>query len=425
MIHWQARFSQTMPPGVVDDVWRRIESKRSRVRSHHVAWRASAVAFVVAIAALLVVLRSGRPAPIALAGGGRLPDAWSADAEPVIVAFDDGSRLHLAPHTIVKVRGGPSDRVGFALETGRATWDIRPRGPRAWVVDAGSIAVRVLGTSFSVGRDGVHVDVSVARGKVRVEGPHMSAELGAGESVSLGGREREHVEGPSLEESAVDGKSNNPPSQPTEAPTRSTSDLPDVPVATPPSTEAARSVPEFAPRPIAPKSPALGEVPTTPEPPPAPGVGEAPSLSGDPPESGPRQSSADPAVVHPSADRTSVVGELMANADDARRVGRVGEATRLLEAAVARQTSGSALAAFTLGKMSLQEMENPGLAARWFEKSITMKLPEGLDEEARARLVEAYRASNQQESAERAAAEYLARYPTGRHTALVKQRGKH
>ena len=188
----------------LDAGWQRVRGRRARPR---IVRRAMVAAPILALAAVILVVVRGwlspglapaQPAqsvatyapfaalaPIALAGGTALPAEWTAPA-PLIVPLDDGSRLELAPQTVVKRGDGAADRVELAVESGRATFDVKPNGPRTWVIAAGPVVVKVLGTRFTVARSGNAVEVTVERGKVQVTGPGGMKILTAGESFASG-----------------------------------------------------------------------------------------------------------------------------------------------------------------------------------------------------------------------------------------------
>jgi len=179
--------------------WDRVRARRARPRAIR---RAMVVApLAVALVAIVLVMRawlapSPSPtaatapaaapaavtvAPIALAGGASLPVEWHADSAARAVALDDGSHLELAPSTQVRTAKSAPERVELAVDRGSATFDVKPGGPRMWVVDAGPVVVRVLGTRFTVARTGDEVVVSVERGKVQVESRGIVRVLTAGE----------------------------------------------------------------------------------------------------------------------------------------------------------------------------------------------------------------------------------------------------
>ena len=194
-------LTNEVDPDRVAAGWERVRARRSRPRAVR---RAMVIAPLVAIAAVVVLVIRGwltpapaptaaatapttppttiAVAPIALAGGAALPVEWRADSAGRAVALDDGSRLELAPSTEVRTSKSAPDRVELAVGRGSTTFDVKPGGPRTWIVDAGPVVVRVLGTRFTVARTGDDVVVSVERGKVQVESRGAVRVLTAGET---------------------------------------------------------------------------------------------------------------------------------------------------------------------------------------------------------------------------------------------------
>jgi len=82
------------------------------------------------------------------------------------VALADGSRLTL--NTATRLRAAPDGQRKVWLDRGEAYFDIAPDPARPFVVDAGASRVTVLGTRFTVRRDGESVSVLVEQGRVRV-----------------------------------------------------------------------------------------------------------------------------------------------------------------------------------------------------------------------------------------------------------------
>lgn len=375
-------FSTDADSATLDAAWKGIGARR--IRARRVRRTVLAAPLVAAIALVVFfVLRGAAPLPvrtiashaIALEGGGALPAGWSA-ASPTVVALDDGSRLELAPNARLHPMGEQRDptRVALVLESGTATFDVRPGGPRAWTIEAGDARVRVLGTRFTVAREGEHVRVSVERGKVRVESSRLQGgtrDLVAGEAVEIGtGPATEHASLP--EAAAIAGLSALDPS----APARTF----------PPSATAAET--------IAP-------------PPGSPARLSVPSSKRAQPE--PRN-----AVKTGPADR-------MAEADAARMAGQPREALAILTSVVDDADPNAALAAFTIGKIHSEELGDRAAGAAWFERAIRLGLPVGLDEDAHARVVDCHGRAGNIDEAVRAASRYEAKYPQGRHLARVKR----
>lgn len=96
--------------------------------------------------------------------------------------------MHLNPAIQVGGQGlarllarGPGGSV-LALDSGRLQVEVDPSGEeRKLAVVAGDVTVEVVGTLFTVERDGDRVAVEVTRGRVRVVSPDGTRELGAGE----------------------------------------------------------------------------------------------------------------------------------------------------------------------------------------------------------------------------------------------------
>ena len=80
----------------------------------------------------------------------------------------DGSKIELNTDTKVRVALAEEQRTVW-LDKGEAYFDVAKDPNRPFVVYAGERKVTVLGTRFSVRRDGERVLVAVAEGKVRVE----------------------------------------------------------------------------------------------------------------------------------------------------------------------------------------------------------------------------------------------------------------
>lgn len=101
----------------------------------------------------------------------------SPDA-PVLLTAD----ARMAGNAVVEVRARDAQGATLRLHSGQAVFEVDPAGEaRAIVVEAGEYRVIVTGTRFLVAQQGERVEVAVERGSVRVEGPGLRVELGAGE----------------------------------------------------------------------------------------------------------------------------------------------------------------------------------------------------------------------------------------------------
>jgi len=91
----------------------------------------------------------------------------TAIGENRIIALSDGSRLTLNTDTKLRTAIAGETRHVW-LDSGEAYFDVAHDKSRPFVVDAGGTKITVLGTRFSVRRDGERTRVLVAEGRVRV-----------------------------------------------------------------------------------------------------------------------------------------------------------------------------------------------------------------------------------------------------------------
>jgi transmembrane sensor len=120
--------------------------------------------------------------PLALAAGaalaflvGRQPAGTSAavaSAEPASLrkVLEDGSSIDLAPGADVVVSYS-TERRKVRLVRGEATFKVAKNPARPFVVDAGGIEVRAVGTAFNVNLQAAQVAVLVTEGRVAVAAP--------------------------------------------------------------------------------------------------------------------------------------------------------------------------------------------------------------------------------------------------------------
>ncbi|MNX83847.1 fec operon regulator FecR [compost metagenome] len=87
-----------------------------------------------------------------------------------LVALSDGSRVELNTETRLRAAMSPDSREAW-LDKGEAYFEVAHDTSRPFTVHMGDRTVRVLGTRFSVRRDGDKVQVLVAEGRVRLSGP--------------------------------------------------------------------------------------------------------------------------------------------------------------------------------------------------------------------------------------------------------------
>ncbi|HEX2658234.1 MAG TPA: FecR domain-containing protein, partial [Polyangia bacterium] len=174
----------------VEQAWRALQA-RTPGRGRRWTWFAIPT-FALAAVALLLVLR---PAPH------RAPDrsievggaVESAEAE-VALALPDGIQVDLDRRSRVRLQTVTPEEIRVALGKGSARFDVEPRHPRRFVVDADDVEVKVVGTRFRVtrieasGSDAARIEVAVERGIVEVRDRQRDGEphrLRAGERFSM------------------------------------------------------------------------------------------------------------------------------------------------------------------------------------------------------------------------------------------------
>ena len=88
-----------------------------------------------------------------------------------VLTLPDDSRMRLSPGTQLALTRAEPDDVALTLERGRVAVHASHRNRRGFVVHTGGLAVRVVGTLFTVEQMAGAVEVAVVEGKVRVEPP--------------------------------------------------------------------------------------------------------------------------------------------------------------------------------------------------------------------------------------------------------------
>ena len=137
------------------------------------------LALAAGVAVALVVLR---PAP-------------AEKKEPVAVVASGYQSRALDDGSVVELNGGAQIEVRFTLEErrvrlvrGEAHFQVAKNPLRPFVVEAGGVAVRAVGTAFDVLLRGQDVEVLVTEGRVRVDPPAASVAASSAPDVSAGQR---------------------------------------------------------------------------------------------------------------------------------------------------------------------------------------------------------------------------------------------
>ncbi len=353
-------------------VWRGIRAQRvgeARTASatdgrRRARWAVAGMGVLAAVAALVVLarLQGGalqQPGALRVAvGEAALSTVLRPSRAPI--ALDDGSRLVVAAGTDMEVLANDGARFVTLLRRGRCHFAVKPGGPRRWTIETDLATVEVVGTEFTVDRSARGLAVTVDHGVVLVRGervPGRVTRLRAGERLDV-------------------------PS--------------DATVGTAPL--------------AAPASPPPVVVPSA-------GVSAA---------TGPAANAVRLPVSAPTAARAHASADdadaRLAEADAARAAGRTEDAARVLGEVMRAYASDprGALAAFSLAKLQLEELERPGEAAETFAWVVRRGSPRALVEDAQARRVEALTRAGRRSEAAAEARVYEARWPQGRRLAEVR-----
>ncbi|HVZ73663.1 MAG TPA: FecR domain-containing protein [Polyangia bacterium] len=283
---------------------------------------------------------------------------------PSVVPLSDGSRLELGDGA----RFEPLESTGTTfigvLARGRATFEVKPGGPRRWQIECGLATVEVVGTRFSCDRAPGRLRVEVTRGAVLVRGervPDRARRLAAGESLDV-------VEAPASTASAP-ALAPAPPPEPAPAPTTEWREL----------AKRGRNAEAWT---------ALG----------AQGVRRETQRSG--------------------------VADLLELADVARLSGHPRDAVAPLERVLARfpRDPQAPLAAFALARLELDTLDRPRDAAVALERALALGTPQSLREDALVRLADAHDRAGDHEAATHAARTYLREFPYGHARAEMEKR---
>ncbi len=161
----------------------RSEHNLSRVHARHARQRAlvkagGGAAVVVVVAALFLLLLGRRtvtpPTAAALVSSAAPKSPKTTFADGSVARVSDGGEL------VVKV--ATPEHIESVLTTGAADFEVSKHPGRDFVVLAGPVRVRVIGTHFRVERMAERTRVSVTEGKVEVSEGDVRSYLEAGES---------------------------------------------------------------------------------------------------------------------------------------------------------------------------------------------------------------------------------------------------
>jgi transmembrane sensor len=267
--------------------------------------------------------------------------------------MSDGSSVELSEGARFEPIESSASSFIAVLERGTASFDIRPGGPRRWQIECGLATVEVVGTRFSCARGVDRLHVGVERGVVLVRGERVAnraRRLAAGESLD--------VVDPTATGAAVDSTDVVKSGAPGNADDKATD----------------------APEPARPEH-AAGA-----------GTRLGPSWRELARNGRHREAFATlgPQGIRREAKRLGIA-DLFALADVARLSGHPSEAVGPLQRIVDGFATDpqAPLAAFALGRLQLDDLDQPGAAAASFSRALQLGAPQSLREAVRARLEEA------------------------------------
>lgn len=189
--HLRAPLNEEQLQGVA----MRLKAQR-HARSFNPRW-VWAAATAVAMALVLFVFqnswRPSTPAPLTQANGSALPLLLSAGT----VTLSDGSSISMEENIQAQVITNQPSQLTLLMRSGKASFSVKPGGPRKWLVEAGVATVEVVGTLFTVNRTERGVEVSVDRGTVVVRAaslPDGLVRLDAGMKTFVAAVEKSRAE---------------------------------------------------------------------------------------------------------------------------------------------------------------------------------------------------------------------------------------
>jgi TolA-binding protein len=403
----EARLRPAFDEDQIATTWERIgDARGKRVRRRRqLRFAAIPVLTLGAAVAVMLVLRDpsdDRP-PLAAAGAVIEPGTELATA----VAFDDGSRIALAPEAKLQVLANDGRRFSTKLVRGAADFTVRPGGPRTWEIETALATVEVVGTAFRVAHADRSVTVTVSHGIVLVRGERVRGRvqrLTAGEQLVVTDDRIAEERG---------GATPRPVDPPSEARTTET-----------PSDDPARTADRDRDR-----QPSTGTVDRDRQPSTATVDRDRPTVAVERDRDRDRsrerererereRAGADQPAVRPSTPTTPSTRSKQSIADVLSEADKLGPqaAATLIERALANHPhdSSAGVAAFVLGKLYLDSLDQPAKAATLFRSIANRGSPHGLVEDSRARLVEALVKAGNAAAAREAFAEYERRHPNGR-----------
>lgn len=308
----------------------------------------------------------------------------------------EGSRVVVADNSGIELKSADASEVVLVLDHGRSLFDVEKNPGRKFVVKADSVEVRVIGTRFTVQREGPQVSVNVERGIVEVRDGETVKRLERGASWSRSPSAIGAVGALEPGDEAADDEvlADDAPVDDSPAPTKST------PVRK--RNGGKKSVKKQVA--AGPKD-SREDVPMITAP-----VAEENDTLARPPES--PLPTMKPTEPNPA--------DMFTAAMRARSDGKPKEAIIGFQQVCERwpQSAYAPMSAFEWGRLALDTQGDARQAARAFERTLELATSASLIEDALARLTEAY-ARYDVGSCRRVQGDYLKRFPGGPHVRSV------
>ncbi len=367
--------SDEIETGLAEFHFRRGEGRNVQRRLGLGLGALGAAAVIALVAAALLTGRDQAPVAAkqartsAGAGLGAPPAEAASEAGDRRVSLDDGSELTLiGRESEARVVESAAHRVVVAMNAGRATFRVRHRPERVFVVQVGSVQLEDLGTVFHVARGTTEVSVNVVEGAVQVTWPKGVERLEAGSHRTY------PLAGASASDASKPAAVQQPSAAASAAPVARSGGFSDGQ-----AWRTAAREGRFGPAFQLLQAEGLGNVRDEPN-------------------------------------------DLLLAADVARLSGHAGDAVEPLRRLLRnhRGDPRSPAAAFTLGSVLLRDLGRPREAVAAFLEVQRLAPAGNLAEDAEARAAEAWYRAGEQARAEAARLRYGARYPQGRHLAFLK-----
>ncbi|MFO0600999.1 MAG: FecR domain-containing protein [Myxococcaceae bacterium] len=378
-------------PAAVQLEWHEVRRRVQRRKQMRVGLAVLSLLLVALVAGLAL-----RPGAESFVPGQTVVTTASART----LRLAEGSTVVVADASNVSLQTAEPTEVLLVLDHGRASFDVAKNPARRFIVKADDVEVRVVGTRFTVQRDGRAVSVSVERGIVEVREGETVRRLERGASWSRAanpvaveepGDEESADEGDELAADEVDATDTVDTVEPPGVPSRTTPAQPTK--KKPHHRSKKKTVKADAPPAVAPGGSGLDE-----------------PLAKDP--------------LPPQPTRLDAVESTPADtfqaAMRARADGKAKDAIAGFQLVCERWPSSAyaPMSAFEWGRLALDSQSDPRQAARAFERTLELATASSLIEDALARLTEAY-ARFDPASCRRVQADYLARFPNGSHVRAV------